>query len=65
MGLLPAIKTIGGISGASYGDDVDKAIASGLFVVDRDSSAAAEFLTRALPRGRSRPALTHDYGMCG
>lgn len=33
-------KTIGGINGASYGDDVDKAIASGLFVVDRDVGQA-------------------------
>jgi polar amino acid transport system substrate-binding protein len=29
-------KTIGGIHGASYGDAVDKAIAGGLFTVDRD-----------------------------
>ncbi len=29
-------KTIGGISGASYGQDIDKAIAEGLFTVDRD-----------------------------
>lgn len=31
-------KTIGGINGASYGDEVDKAIAAGLFVVERDVS---------------------------
>lgn len=43
-------KTIGGINGASYGDDVDKAIASGLFVVDRDVGQAGRL--RKLLAGR-------------
>lgn len=33
-------KVIGGVLGASYGDDVDKAIADGLFTVDRDVGQA-------------------------
>ncbi len=43
-------KTIGGINGASYGDDVDKAIAGGLFVVDRDVGQAGRL--RKLLAGR-------------
>jgi ABC-type amino acid transport substrate-binding protein len=43
-------KTIGGINGASYGDDVDKAIVSGLFVVDRDVGQAGRL--RKLMAGR-------------
>ncbi|MDO8287048.1 MAG: transporter substrate-binding domain-containing protein [Rhodoferax sp.] len=43
-------KTIGGINGASYGDDVDKAIASGMFVVDRDVGQAGRL--RKLLAGR-------------
>lgn len=43
-------KTIGGINGASYGDDVDKAIASGLFTVDRDVGQAGRL--RKLLAGR-------------
>ncbi len=40
-------KVIGGVNGASYGDIVDKAIASGTFVVERDVS----------PSGRLRKLL--------
>jgi polar amino acid transport system substrate-binding protein len=43
-------KTIGGVNGASYGDDIDKAIANGLFVVDRDVGQAGRL--RKLLAGR-------------
>jgi ABC-type amino acid transport substrate-binding protein len=33
-------KIVGGVNGASYGDEVDKAIANGLFVVERDVGQA-------------------------
>lgn len=55
-------KTIGGISGASYGDDVDKAIASGLFVVDRDVGQAGRL--RKLLAGRLDAALIGN-GLAG
>jgi polar amino acid transport system substrate-binding protein len=42
-------KVIGGVLGASYGDEVDKAITSGLFTVDRDVGQA----------GRLRKLLAH------
>lgn len=32
-------KTVGGVSGASYGEDIDRAIREGVFAVDRDASA--------------------------
>jgi polar amino acid transport system substrate-binding protein len=43
-------KTVGGVSGASYGDEVDQAIASGLFVVERDVSQTGRL--RKLLAGR-------------
>lgn len=43
-------KTIGGINGASYGDEVDKAIAAGLFTVERDISQTGRM--RKLLAGR-------------
>lgn len=55
-------KTIGGINGASYGDDVDKAIASGLFVVDRDVGQAGRL--RKLLAGRLDAAFIGN-GLAG
>lgn len=55
-------KTIGGISGASYGDGVDKAIASGLFVVDRDVGQAGRL--RKLLAGRLAAAFIGN-GLAG
>lgn len=43
-------KTIGGINGASYGDEVDRAIAAGLFTVERDVSQTGRL--RKLLAGR-------------
>jgi ABC-type amino acid transport substrate-binding protein len=43
-------KTIGGINGASYGDEVDNAIAAGLFTVERDVGQAGRL--RKLLAGR-------------
>jgi len=43
-------KTIGGINGASYGDEVDKVIAAGLFTVERDVSQSGRL--RKLLAGR-------------
>lgn len=43
-------KVIGGISGASYGEVVDKAVAAGLFTVERDVGAAGRL--RKLLAGR-------------
>jgi len=55
-------KTIGGINGASYGDDVDKAIASGLFIVDRDVGQAGRL--RKLLAGRLDAAFIGN-GLAG
>ena len=55
-------KTSGGISGASYGDDVDKAIAGGLFVVDRDVGQAGRL--RKLLAGRLDAAFIGN-GLAG
>lgn len=55
-------KTIGGINGASYGDEVDKAIASGLFVVDRDVGQAGRL--RKLLAGRLDAAFIGN-GLAG
>ena len=43
-------KVIGGVNGASYGDEVDRAIESGLFTMDRDVSQAGRL--RKLLAGR-------------
>jgi ABC-type amino acid transport substrate-binding protein len=43
-------KTIGGVNGASYGEDVDQAIAKGLFIVERDVGQAGRL--RKLLAGR-------------
>lgn len=43
-------KVIGGVNGASYGEVVDKAVASGLFTVERDVGAAGRL--RKLLAGR-------------
>jgi ABC-type amino acid transport substrate-binding protein len=43
-------KTIGGVNGASYGDEVDAAIAKGLFTVERDVGQAGRL--RKLLAGR-------------
>lgn len=48
-------KVVGGVNGASYGDEVDKAIAAGLFVVDRDVGQAGRL--RKLLAGRLDAAL--------
>ena len=55
-------KTIGGVNGASYGDDVDKAIANGLFVVDRDVGQAGRL--RKLLAGRLDAAFIGN-GLAG
>jgi len=55
-------KTVGGINGASYGDEVDKAIASGLFVVDRDVGQAGRL--RKLLAGRLDAAFIGN-GLAG
>lgn len=55
-------KTIGGINGASYGDGVDKAIASGLFEVDRDVGQAGRL--RKLLAGRLAAAFIGN-GLAG
>jgi ABC-type amino acid transport substrate-binding protein len=43
-------KTLGGLAGASYGDEVDKAIEAGLFRVDRDPSQIARLKKLLLGR---------------
>jgi polar amino acid transport system substrate-binding protein len=43
-------KTLGGLFGASYGEDVDKAIEAGLFRVDRDPSQIARLKKLLLGR---------------
>lgn len=48
-------KTLGGVTGASYGDEVDRAIASGLFTVERDIGVTSRM--RKLMRGRLDGAL--------
>lgn len=55
-------KTIGGVNGASYGDDIDKAIANGLFVVDRDVGQAGRL--RKLLAGRLDAAFIGN-GLAG
>ena len=55
-------KTIGGISGASYGDEVDAAIASGVFAVDRDVGQAGR--RRKLLAGRLDAAFIGN-GLAG
>jgi len=55
-------KTVGGVNGASYGDEVDKAIAAGLFTVDRDMGQAGRL--RKLLAGRLDAALIGN-GMAG
>jgi ABC-type amino acid transport substrate-binding protein len=48
-------KVVGGVSGASYGDKVDKQIAAGLFAVERDVSQTGRL--RKLLAGRLDAAL--------
>jgi len=48
-------KVLGGVQGASYGDEVDKAIAAGLFTVDRDVGQVGRL--RKLLAGRLDAAL--------
>ncbi len=48
-------KTLGGVMGASYGEGVDRAIASGLFAVERDIGVTSRM--RKLIRGRLDGAL--------
>lgn len=55
-------KAIGGISGASYGDEVDAAIASGVFSVDRDVGQAGRL--RKLLAGRLDAAFIGN-GLAG
>jgi ABC-type amino acid transport substrate-binding protein len=55
-------KTIGGVLGASYGDSVDNALASGLFAVERDVSQAGRL--RKLLAGRLDAAFIGN-GMAG
>lgn len=55
-------KTIGGVLGASYGESVDKAIASGLFAVERDVSQAGRL--RKLLAGRLDAAFIGN-GLAG
>ena len=55
-------KTLGGVQGASYGDEVDRAIVAGLFKVDRDVGQIGRL--RKLLAGRLDAALVGN-GLAG